>query len=66
MLYKDMSLHKVTEVYTEWFILCPNITLKFRTIAIFKASLNKMTIETKLVDTSMNFYCTKLCFYNNK
>jgi hypothetical protein len=30
-----MTLHKITEFYTEWFSVYPNITLKFRTI-IFK------------------------------
>jgi hypothetical protein len=32
-----MSLHKITEFYTEWFSICPNITSKFHTIAIFKS-----------------------------
>jgi hypothetical protein len=31
-----MKLHKITDFYTEWFSVYPNITLKFRTIAIFK------------------------------
>jgi hypothetical protein len=31
-----MTLHKITEFYTEWYSVCPNITSKFRTIAIFK------------------------------
>jgi hypothetical protein len=31
-----MTLHKITEFYTEWFSVYPNITSKFRTIAIFK------------------------------
>jgi hypothetical protein len=31
-----MALHKITELYTEWFSVYPNITSKFRTIAIFK------------------------------
>jgi hypothetical protein len=31
-----MALHKITEFYTEWFSVYPNITSKFRTIAIFK------------------------------
>jgi hypothetical protein len=31
-----MTLYKITEFYTEWFSVYPNITLKFRTIAIFK------------------------------
>jgi hypothetical protein len=31
-----MTLHKITEFYTEWFTVYPNITSEFRTIAIFK------------------------------
>jgi hypothetical protein len=31
-----MTLHKITEFYTEWYSVYPNITSKFRTIAIFK------------------------------
>jgi hypothetical protein len=31
-----MTLHKITEFYTEWFSVYPNITAKFRTIAVFK------------------------------
>jgi hypothetical protein len=31
-----MVLHKITEFYTEWFSVYHDITLKFRTIAIFK------------------------------
>jgi hypothetical protein len=31
-----MTLHKITEFYTEWFSVYPNITSKFRTFAIFK------------------------------
>jgi hypothetical protein len=29
-------MHKITEFYTEWFSVYPNITSKFRTISIFK------------------------------
>jgi hypothetical protein len=31
-----MTLHKITEFYTERFSVYPNITSTFRTIAIFK------------------------------
>jgi hypothetical protein len=31
-----MSLHKITEFYTELFSVYPNINSKFRTIAVFK------------------------------
>jgi len=32
-----MTLHKITELCTEWFIVCPSITSEFRTIAIYKS-----------------------------
>jgi hypothetical protein len=31
-----MTLHKITDFYTEWFSVYPKITSKFHTIAIFK------------------------------
>jgi hypothetical protein len=31
-----MTLHKITEFYTEWFSVYRNITWKFHTIVIFK------------------------------
>jgi hypothetical protein len=31
-----MTLHKITEFYTQLFSVYPNISSKFRTIAIFK------------------------------
>jgi hypothetical protein len=31
-----MILHKITEFYTEWFSVYPNITSKFLTIAMLK------------------------------
>jgi hypothetical protein len=31
-----MTLHKITEFYTEWFSVYHNITSKFRTIVVFK------------------------------
>jgi hypothetical protein len=38
IVYKGMTLHKITEFYTEWFSICANITSKFCTTAIFKCS----------------------------
>jgi hypothetical protein len=35
-VYKDLTLHKVTEFHTEWFSVYPNITSKCLTIGIFK------------------------------
>jgi hypothetical protein len=37
----SMTLHKITEFYAKWFSVCPNITSKFRTIAIFKNFVNE-------------------------
>jgi len=31
-----VTVHKITEFYKEWFSVCPKITSKIRTIAIFK------------------------------
>jgi hypothetical protein len=31
-----MTLNKIAEFYAEWFSVYPNITSKFRTVAIFK------------------------------
>jgi hypothetical protein len=43
-----MSLRKISELYTEWFKVCPNITSKFRTIFTFNrfVSQNNDTSKT--------------------
>jgi hypothetical protein len=55
-----MTLHKITEFYTELFSIYSNTTSKFRTIAIFKTALNKIMIQIKLIGMSMISYCTKV------
>jgi hypothetical protein len=55
-----MTLHKITEFYTEWFSVYPKITSKFRTIAILKTASNKIMIQTKLIGLSMISYYTKV------
>jgi hypothetical protein len=55
-----MTLHKITEFYTEWFSVYPNITSNFRTIAIFKTASNKIMIQIKLAGMSMISYYTKV------
>jgi hypothetical protein len=60
ILYKNATLHKITEVHTEWFSVCPNITSKFCTIAIFKRIVKQKMIQIKVVGMSMIFYCTTL------
>jgi hypothetical protein len=44
MASKDMALHKITEFYTEWHSICPNITSKCSTIAIFKNFVKDLQI----------------------
>jgi hypothetical protein len=36
-----MTLHTITELYTEWFSVYSNITSKIRTIVIFKNSVKQ-------------------------
>jgi hypothetical protein len=57
-----MTLHKITEFYTEWFSIYPNITSKFRTIAILKTVSNKIMIQIKLIGMSTISYYTKVHF----
>jgi hypothetical protein len=54
-----MTLHKITEFYTELFNVYHNITSKFRTITIFKNCV-KMTIQIKLLGMSMISYFSKV------
>jgi hypothetical protein len=49
-----MTLHKITELYTECF--CLKITLKLRTVV----TPNKIMTKIKFVDMSMIFYRTKV------
>jgi hypothetical protein len=62
-----MTLHKITELYTELFSVYHNITSKFRTIAILKTASNKIMIQIKLIGMSMISYYTKehLSKYNS-
>jgi hypothetical protein len=41
-----MTLRKTTEFYTEWFSVYPNITSKFRTIAIFNKNCVKQNNDS--------------------
>jgi hypothetical protein len=38
LLHKDMTLHNIIEFYIA---VCPNITSKFRTIAMFKSHIKE-------------------------
>jgi hypothetical protein len=58
---KRYDIYETTEFHTEWLCVCNNITSKFRTTAILKALLNKITIHIQLVGLPMiYFHCTKL------
>jgi hypothetical protein len=50
-----MAMYKITEFYTEWSSVYPNITSKFCTIAYLKAYSNKIRNKIKLVGMSMIF-----------
>jgi hypothetical protein len=43
-----MTLHKISEFYTQQFSVVPNTTSKFHTIAILKSFVKEIT-ETELV-----------------
>jgi hypothetical protein len=58
--YKDMAMHKITDLYKVWFSVCPNTFSKCRTIAIFKSVVKQRMIQVKLVCISMIFYNTEL------
>jgi hypothetical protein len=55
-----MTLHKITEFYTELFSVYHNITSKFRTIVMFKNCVKQIMIQIKLIGMSMISYCTKV------
>jgi folylpolyglutamate synthase/dihydropteroate synthase len=55
-----MTLHKITEFYTEWFSVYPDITSKFAPSPYLKTVSNKIMIQTKLIDMFMISYYTKV------
>jgi hypothetical protein len=54
-----MALQKITELYTEWFSVYPNITSKFLTIAIFKNCV-KQNNDSNKTCMFMISYCSKV------
>jgi hypothetical protein len=48
-----MALHRIAEFCTARFIVCPNITSKFSTIAILNALSKKIIVQVKLAAVSM-------------
>jgi hypothetical protein len=55
-----MTLHKITEFYTEWFSVYTNTASKCRTVAIFKNCVKQKIIQIKLTGMSMISYYTKV------
>jgi restriction endonuclease S subunit len=74
MVYNSITLHTITEFYTKWFSVCPNITSKFRTTAIFKSSVKENNGSNKtyryIHDLSLNKFqlskCNDLCVVSIK
>jgi len=54
-----VTLHKITEFYTECFSVCPGTTSKFLIIDIFKSFI-KQNIDSNKIP--MTFYGSKLHF----
>jgi hypothetical protein len=54
-----MTLHKITEFYTGWFSIYPDITSKFHIIVIFKNCV-KQNNDSNKTCMSMIFYYTKV------
>jgi hypothetical protein len=50
-----MTLHKITELNTELFSVCPHKPKNFASSSYLKALLNKIMIQIKLVGMSMMF-----------
>jgi hypothetical protein len=44
-----MTLHKITEFYTEWFSVRTNVPLNVRTIVIFKSFVKEINYSNKAV-----------------
>jgi hypothetical protein len=40
-----MTLHKITEFYTEWLSIYPNITSKFHIIAVFESYVKQKPLD---------------------
>jgi hypothetical protein len=56
-----MTLHKITEFYTEWFSVCLNITSKiFIIVILLFESFVKYNNDSNKTCMSIIFHCTKL------
>jgi hypothetical protein len=60
VVHKDTTLHTITELYTESFSVCPNITSKFRNIALFKSVVKQDNDWSKTCRYVHDLFCTKL------
>jgi hypothetical protein len=58
-----MALHKITEFYTEWFSVYPNITSEFRTIAIFEKlrQTKQEVLERTNLPTFLTLFKNVIC-----
>jgi hypothetical protein len=55
-----MTLHKITEFYTELFSVYHNKPQNFAPSPYLKTASNKIMIQVKLVGMPMISYCTKV------
>jgi hypothetical protein len=55
-----MTLHKITEFYTEFFSVYHNITSKFRAVAIFKNCVKQNNDSNKTYRYVLISYYTKV------
>jgi hypothetical protein len=61
IVYNDPSLEKDMEFYTEWLSVCPNITSKSPTIAIFKTTVvAQNNLSNKTCRCVHDLYCSIL------
>jgi hypothetical protein len=51
-----MTLHKITEFYTEWFSICLNTTSQFCTMTILKSFVKQIMIQIKLVGSMLMLF----------
>jgi hypothetical protein len=55
-----MTLHKITEFYSQPLIVCPNITWKFRTVALSKSFVKQNNVSNNSCTYVIISFCSKL------
>jgi hypothetical protein len=58
----SMSLHKIIEFYIKWFSVCPNITSKFQTTAIFRRPVKENNDSHRIYRYTHNISLHKTAF----